>query len=67
MINCLKIGMYQSRHEYPSLSIMITDNPRYHQGRLCFDNVEEAVSKIQGWLQAHFRPTAASGTERRRA
>ncbi len=57
--------MYQSRHEYPVLNIVITDNPRYQEGRLCFDNVEQAVSKIQAWLQAHFQPAVDGGTRRR--
>ena len=46
-----KIAMYQGSTEYPSLHIMITDNPRYQDGKLCLESTEEAILKFSAWLQ----------------
>jgi len=43
--------MYQGQTEYPSLHIMITDNPRYQEGKLCLDDTEGAIIKITAWLE----------------
>ncbi len=53
--------MYQADHEYPSLHVMITDNPRYHEGRLCVTSVKEALKKIETWMRKRFdEPTEKS-------
>lgn len=46
-----KIAMHQGGAEYPSLHIMITDNPRYQDGKLCLDGIEDAILKISSWLK----------------
>jgi hypothetical protein len=45
------IAMWQGMGEYPSLHIMITDNPRYQDGKLCLESTEEAILKFSAWLQ----------------
>jgi len=45
-----KITMYQGTTEYPSLHLMITDNPRFQEGKLCLESTEDAILKISTWL-----------------
>jgi hypothetical protein len=42
--------MYQGNTEYPSLHIMITDNPRFQDGKLCVEDTEGAILKVTSWL-----------------
>jgi len=51
MGNTNKIAMHQGTTEYPSLHIMVTDNPRFQDGKLCIENIEEAIMKISSWLR----------------
>jgi len=45
-----KVAMWQSKNEYPSLHLMITDNPRFQEGKLCLESTEDAILKISTWL-----------------
>jgi hypothetical protein len=47
----LKIGIYQSINEYPSLHVMVTKNARYLKERMVCSTVEEAMTKIEDWLR----------------
>lgn len=42
-------------HQYPSLHIMVSDNPRSHEGRLCLGDVDKAIEKISAWLREKMR------------
>jgi hypothetical protein len=46
-----KIAVYQTKPEYPSLHIMVTDNPRYWEERTTLDTVEEATERVRQWLE----------------
>lgn len=47
-----KIGICQTKGEYPTLHIIVTDNERYLDGRkrLVVATVEEALMKVESWL-----------------
>jgi len=49
----MTIALYQSRGDYPSLHIMVTDNPRYQEGKLCLQDKELALRKIEQWFDKH--------------
>ena len=46
-----KIAVYQTKPEYPSLHIMVTDNARYFEKRIVLDTVDEAIERIRQWLE----------------
>lgn len=46
----VKIGLYQSGGEYPSLHVMVTDNERYYSDRKLYDDAESAAAAIKKWL-----------------
>ena len=46
-----KIAVYQTKPEYPSIHVMVTDNPRYWKERITLDTVEEAIERIRQWLE----------------
>lgn len=50
-----KIGFVQLGHEYPMLNVVITDNPKYHEGRKVCDTIEGAVETFELWLRKRFK------------
>jgi hypothetical protein len=50
-----KIRIYKTNNEYPSVHVMVTDNPRYlAAGGMVVDDVEAAIEKLRAWLKQHF-------------
>ena len=52
-----KITMSRVNHEYPTVVVMVTDNPKYLDGRQTFE-VDDAVRRFKNWLEK-----AVNGTE----
>ena len=46
----MAITLYQDRGDYPSLHIMVTDNPRYQAGKLCLKDKQEVLKRVEQWL-----------------
>jgi hypothetical protein len=47
--------MYQSKHEYPQLYVMVTDNPIYLKTRMVIEDIDEAVEKFRMWLERNYK------------
>lgn len=45
------IVIYQSNDEYPSLHLMVTDNPRYEVGKYATKDIVAALLKVERWLR----------------
>lgn len=56
-----KIGFVQLGHEYPMLNIVITNNPKYWEGRKVCETIEEAVETFELWLRKRFANDSIKG------
>jgi hypothetical protein len=56
-----KVGFTQFEHEYPTLGVVITNNPRYLKGRKVCDTIEQAVETFERWLRKRFEDDSIKG------
>jgi hypothetical protein len=47
------ITICQLIQEYPAMMIVITDNPRFQDGRWTTKDIDEALVKIKKWMKEH--------------
>jgi hypothetical protein len=55
VVDKLKVGVYQSKNDYPELHLIITSNPRFLKDRLTRTSIKETLAIVKEWLTRNLK------------